>query len=50
VTPLFSARDDKDSNKTLKWYADRLADAKEVSCMTFAFNIDQLFSAGVKPG
>ena len=43
VRPLFSARDDKDSNTTLQWYADRLNDAKEVSCMTFAFNIDEAF-------
>ena len=43
VLALFSARDDKDSNTTLQWYADRLADAKELSCMTFAFNIDTVF-------
>jgi phosphatidylserine/phosphatidylglycerophosphate/cardiolipin synthase-like enzyme len=43
VIPLFSARDAKDSNDTLQWYADRLAEAKEVSCMTFAFNIDEAF-------
>lgn len=43
VTPLFSPRDDKDSTETIQWYADRLADAKEVSCMTFAFNIDEVF-------
>jgi len=43
VFPLFSARDDKESNETLQWYADRLADAKEVCCMTFAFNIDEVF-------
>jgi len=43
VTPLFSARDDKDSNTTLQWYADRFAEAKEVCCMTFAFNIDEVF-------
>lgn len=43
VTALFSARDAKDSNETLQWYADRLAEAKEVSCMTFAFNIDEVF-------
>ena len=43
VSPLFSARDDKESNETLQWYADRLAEAKEVSCMTFAFNIDEVF-------
>jgi phosphatidylserine/phosphatidylglycerophosphate/cardiolipin synthase-like enzyme len=43
VTPLFSARDGKDSNETLQWYADRLAEAQEVCCMTFAFNIDEVF-------
>jgi phosphatidylserine/phosphatidylglycerophosphate/cardiolipin synthase-like enzyme len=43
VSPLFSARDDKESNETLQWYADRLAEAKEVCCMTFAFNIDAVF-------
>lgn len=43
VTPLFSARDGPKSNTTLEWYAARLADAKEVSCMTFAFNIDETF-------
>lgn len=43
VVPLFSARDGKDSNETLEWYAARLADAREVSCMTFAFAIDEVF-------
>jgi len=43
VTPLFSARDDKTSNDTLQWYAERLAEAKELSCLTFAFNIDEVF-------
>lgn len=43
VTPLFSARDDKDRNDTLQWYADRLSEAREVCCMTFAFNIDEVF-------
>lgn len=45
VIPLFSARDDKDKNDTLQWYADRLAEAKEVCCMTFAFNIDEVFQS-----
>ena len=31
--PLFSARDDKQSNETLQWYADRLADAKETGAI-----------------
>lgn len=43
VSPLFSARDDKKSNETLQWYADRLAEAQEISCITFAFNIDEVF-------
>jgi hypothetical protein len=43
VIPLFSARDGKQSEETLQWYADRLAEAQEVSCMTFAFNIDTVF-------
>jgi phosphatidylserine/phosphatidylglycerophosphate/cardiolipin synthase-like enzyme len=43
VSPLFSPRDSKESNETLRWYADRLAEAREVSCMAFAFNIDPAF-------
>ena len=43
VVPIFSARDGKESNDTLEWYAARLAEAREVSCTTFAFNIDDVF-------
>ena len=43
VVPLFSARDDKEGNETLQWYADRLADAKEIACLTVAFNLDEVF-------
>jgi phosphatidylserine/phosphatidylglycerophosphate/cardiolipin synthase-like enzyme len=43
VVALFSPRDDKDGNTTLQWYADRLDEAKELSCTTFAFNIDTAF-------
>ncbi|WP_341678470.1 phospholipase D-like domain-containing protein [Niveibacterium sp. SC-1] len=43
VLPLFSARDPKDGNATLEWYAARLAEARELACMTFAFNIDTVF-------
>lgn len=43
VTALFSARDDKKSNDTLDWYAEQLAEAKELACMTFGFNIDDTF-------
>jgi phosphatidylserine/phosphatidylglycerophosphate/cardiolipin synthase-like enzyme len=43
VVPLFSARDDKDGNETLQWYADRLAEAKQIACLTVAFNLDEVF-------
>lgn len=43
ITPVFSARDAKDSSETLKWYAARMAEAKEIVCFTVAFNIDKLF-------
>lgn len=43
VTPLFSARDEKDSSETLQWYADRMAEATEIVCFTVAFNIDKVF-------
>ena len=43
MTALFSARDAKDGVATLQWYADRLAEAREVACITFAFDIDELF-------
>lgn len=43
VTPVFSARDAKDSSDTLQWYADRMTEAKEIVCFTVAFNIDKVF-------
>ncbi len=43
VVPLFSARDDKDSNETLDWYAARMKDAKQLVCFTVAFNLDATF-------
>jgi hypothetical protein len=43
VVPLFSARDAKDSNTTLRWYADRMAEAKRLVCFAVAFNIDTVF-------
>jgi len=43
VFPLFSARDTDSQNGSLQWYADRLGEAKELTCMTFAFNIDAVF-------
>ena len=43
VTPVFSARDAKDSSETLEWYADRMSEATEIVCFTVAFNIDKVF-------
>jgi phosphatidylserine/phosphatidylglycerophosphate/cardiolipin synthase-like enzyme len=43
ITPLFSARDEKESSDTLQWYADRMAEAREIVCFTVAFNIDTVF-------
>lgn len=47
VVPFFSARDGKDENTTLQWYADRMAEAKEIVCLTVAFNLDEAFQAVV---
>ncbi|MDX8449832.1 phospholipase D-like domain-containing protein [Mesorhizobium captivum] len=44
ITPLFSARDAKDSSTTMQWYADRMGEAKRISCITLAFKLDKLFS------
>lgn len=43
TTPIFCPRDKKDSNATLQWFADMLSCANEISCITFAFNIDDAF-------
>jgi phosphatidylserine/phosphatidylglycerophosphate/cardiolipin synthase-like enzyme len=45
ITPLFSARDEKDGTETIQWYADRMAEAEEIVCFTVAFNIDKAFQA-----
>lgn len=50
VTLLFSPRDAVDpgtSSPTLQWYADLLASAKSIACMTFAFNFDRVFAKAV---
>ncbi len=41
---LFSPRDDKDTIETLHWYADLMGSAQQILCMTFAFNLDAVFS------
>lgn len=43
VTALFSPRDPAGSETTLKWYADRMAEATRLVCFTVAFDIDPLF-------
>lgn len=43
VVPIFSPRDDKSSNETLQWYADRMDEAKQIVCLTVAFNLDEVF-------
>jgi phospholipase D-like protein len=40
---LFSPRDDEQTVETLHWYADLMASAQRIMCMTFAFNLDQFF-------
>ena len=40
---LYSPRDDKDTVETLHWYADLMGSAKRILCMTFAFNLDDVF-------
>jgi hypothetical protein len=41
---LFSPRDEKETLETLHWYADLMGSAKKILCMTFAFNLDAVFS------
>lgn len=43
VVPLFSPRDEKNGNETLQWYADRMAEAQRIVCLTVAFNLDEVF-------
>jgi phosphatidylserine/phosphatidylglycerophosphate/cardiolipin synthase-like enzyme len=46
VTPLFSARDalsETTAPATLQWYADRMAEARQLVCFTVAFNLDTVF-------
>jgi phosphatidylserine/phosphatidylglycerophosphate/cardiolipin synthase-like enzyme len=40
---LFSPRDEKGEVATLHWYADLMRQAKQMVCMTFAFNLDDIY-------
>jgi phosphatidylserine/phosphatidylglycerophosphate/cardiolipin synthase-like enzyme len=41
---LFCPRDVESTVKTLHWYADVMASASRLMCMTFAFNLDDMFA------
>lgn len=43
ILTLYSPRDDKEELETLHWYADLMDSANRIMCMTFAFNLDELF-------
>jgi phosphatidylserine/phosphatidylglycerophosphate/cardiolipin synthase-like enzyme len=40
---LYSPRDNKGHEDTLQWYADLLRSAERMSCVSFAFNVDDFF-------
>lgn len=45
ILTMFSPRDlDQKTSPTLQWYAGLVAGAKEIACITFAFNFDPVFS------
>src|SRR5258705_13006004 len=41
---LFCPRDAPKTLETLHWYADLMDSAQRILCMTFAFNLDKVFS------
>ncbi|HKE57900.1 MAG TPA: hypothetical protein VKB46_14405 [Pyrinomonadaceae bacterium] len=43
ILTLYSPRDDNKELETLHWYADLMNSAKRIMCMTFAFNLDEVF-------
>jgi phosphatidylserine/phosphatidylglycerophosphate/cardiolipin synthase-like enzyme len=47
ILTLFSLRDDKPAYPTLHWYANRMASAQRIMCMTFAFNFDPIFQTAL---
>jgi phosphatidylserine/phosphatidylglycerophosphate/cardiolipin synthase-like enzyme len=48
---LYSPRDDKANLVTLNWYATLMDSAQRIMCMTFAFNLDNVFQQVLmKPG
>jgi hypothetical protein len=43
VLTLFCPRDDKKKLDTLNWYAKLMASAERILCMTFAFNLEDVY-------
>lgn len=43
VIAVFSPRDGDEEQVSLQWYADRMAEAKRIVCLTVAFNLDEVF-------
>ena len=43
ILTLFCPRDDKTKLETLKWYAKLMASAERILCMTFAFNLEDVY-------
>jgi hypothetical protein len=43
ILTLYSPRDAKDTTTTLDWYASLISAARRIVCMTFAFNLDEVF-------
>ena len=39
---LFSPRDEKEKVPTLRWFGDMMAAANRITCMSFAFNLDDI--------
>jgi phosphatidylserine/phosphatidylglycerophosphate/cardiolipin synthase-like enzyme len=44
ILTFFSPRDEKNQLDTLNWYADLMRSAERIMCMTFAFNLDKVYS------
>lgn len=47
ILTLFSPRDQDHVFQTLHWYANRMAAAGRIMCMTFAFNFDAIFQTAL---
>jgi phosphatidylserine/phosphatidylglycerophosphate/cardiolipin synthase-like enzyme len=49
VLPVFSPRDPEKHLDTLQWYADRMAEAERLICITLAFTLHDVFSDVLSP-